>query len=60
MEKGIIKVNQSDIEGIKRELDLIKNILLSKTSGQISLEEEFNSWEALSDVALEDFEESLQ
>ena len=60
MEKGIIKVNQSDIESIKRELDLIKNILLSKTSRQISLEEEFNSWEVLSDVALEDFEESLQ
>ena len=60
MEKGIIKVNQSDIESIKRELDLIKNILLSKTSGQISLEEEFNSWEVLSDVALEDFEESLR
>ena len=60
MEKGIVNVNQSDIESIKTELDLIKNILLSKTAGQMSLEEEFNSWEALSDGALEDFEESLQ
>jgi len=60
MEKEIIKVNKSDIEGIKRELALIKNILLAKVAGQMSLEEEFNSWEMLSDQTLEDFEESLQ
>jgi len=59
MEKGIIKVDKSDIESIKRELAFIKNILLYKMSERMSLEEEFNSWETLSNSALEDFEESL-
>ncbi len=58
MEK-MISVGRNDIEGIKRDLALIKKILLMKEVSQKSLEEEFNSWEILSDEALEDFEESL-
>jgi len=56
----MIQVKESDIEGIKRDLALIKNIILVKSQSQMSLEEEFNLWEILSDKSLEDFEESLQ
>jgi hypothetical protein len=55
----MIKIRRNDIEDIKRDLALIKKILLAKGVAQTSLEEEFNSWEILSDEALEDFEESL-
>jgi len=52
-------VSKKDIEFIKEELALIKNILLSKNSKKQSLQEEINGWELLSDKTLEDFEESL-
>jgi len=55
----IIQVKESDIEEIKKDLALIRNILLVKGISQMSLEDEFNQWEVLSDSALEDFEESL-
>lgn len=55
----MIQVKESDLEGIKKELAWIRNILLVKGISQMSLEEEFNSWEILSDSTLEDFEESL-
>jgi len=58
MEKEM-KVRREDIEEIKRDLAEIKKALLVKMFSQQSLEEEFNSWEILSDEALEDFEESL-
>jgi len=56
MEQKVL-VNEKDILAIKEELVLIKTLLLNKQG--MSLEEEMNQWQILSDKALEDFEDSL-
>lgn len=59
MTEKFVQVKESEIEGIRKELELIRNILLVKGISQESLEEEICQWEILSDKTLEDFENSL-